>query len=141
METDTELAVLAALDAGATHLVITGALGGRWDHSLANILLLAHPRLAGINACIVTADTEIRLARGPATAALAGAQDDLVSLLALSPTVAGITTAGLHFPLRDEPLVLGLGRGISNVLLTDRAQVTLATGDLLVVVTHTAQQE
>ena len=43
LETDTELAVLAALDCGATRLIITGALGGRWDHSLANVFLLAHP--------------------------------------------------------------------------------------------------
>jgi thiamine pyrophosphokinase len=138
VETDTELAVLAALDAGATRLVLTGALGGRWDHSLANIYLLAHPRLAGIEAHIVSADSEIRLARGPATFSIAGAPDDLVSLLALSPTVTGITTSGLQYPLHEEPLYCGLGRGISNVLLGDTAQVTCSAGDLLIVVTHAA---
>ena len=138
VETNTELAVLAALDAGATRLVITGALGGRWDHSLANIALLVHPRLAGRDARIVTADTEIRLARGPARLLIAGAPGDLVSLLAFSPAVSGITTAGLHFPLHDEPLYCGLGRGISNVLLAGAAHVTCTQGDLLIVVTHTA---
>jgi thiamine pyrophosphokinase len=136
LETDTELAVLAALDAGATRLVLTGALGGRWDHSLANVLLLAHPRLAGHDVCIVTADTELRLLRGSVTGTLAGWPGDTVSLLALSATAAGITTTGLHYPLRAEPLHLGLGRGISNVLDSPPAHVTLAGGDLLVVVTH-----
>jgi thiamine pyrophosphokinase len=136
LETDTELAVLAALDRGATRLILTGALGGRWDHSLANVLLLAHPRLAGQDVRIVTADTELRLLRGPATLALDGWVGDTVSLLAFSPVAEGITTTGLHYPLAAEPLHLGLGRGISNVLAAPPAAVTLAGGDLLVVVTH-----
>src|SRR5688572_13072696 len=44
---DTELAVTAALDAGASEIVILGAVGGdRLDHELANLLLLADPALA-----------------------------------------------------------------------------------------------
>ncbi len=135
-ETDTELAVLAALDRGATRLVITGALGGRWDHSLANVFLLAHPRLIGQDVRIITADTELRLLRGPASHALDGHPGDTVSLLALSPAATGITTSGLHYPLQGEPLHLGLGRGISNVLAARLAAVTFTAGDLLVVVTH-----
>ena len=141
LETDTELAVLAALDMGATRLVVTGALGGRWDHSLANVLLLAHPRLVGQDVCLVSATTEMRLLRGPARQPLSGAAGDLVSLLALSPVVESITTQNLRYPLLAEPLHLGLGRGISNELLTTPAVVTLLAGDLLVVVTHGAGRE
>src|SRR5438067_713134 len=54
VETDAELGVLAAVEAGATEVVLTGALGGRWDHSLANLLLLTHPLLAQVPARIVT---------------------------------------------------------------------------------------
>ena len=136
VETDTELAVLAALERGATRLVITGALGGRWDHSLANVGLLAHPRLAGCDVCIVTADTEIRLLRGPAAAPVFGAAGDLVSLLPQTPVAAGITTTNLRYPLHGEPLYLGLGRGISNEIAAVPARVEVAQGDLLLVVTH-----
>ena len=85
---------------------------------------------------IITADTELRLLRGPTTLALDGRPGDTVSLLALSPTAEGITTTGLHYPLRAEPLHLGLGRGISNVLDTLLPAVTFTAGDLLVLVTH-----
>ena len=136
VETDTELAVLAALELGATRLVITGALGGRWDHSLANIGLLAHPRLAGIDVCLVTADTEIRLLRGPAQVAIGGAPGDLVSLLPQTPAATGITTSNLVYPLHGEPLYLGMGRGISNEIAAVPAQVQVEHGDLLLVVTH-----
>ena len=41
-ETDTELAVQAAIEQGATNITLLGALGGeRFDHTMANILLLA----------------------------------------------------------------------------------------------------
>ncbi|HEY4721353.1 MAG TPA: thiamine diphosphokinase, partial [Anaerolineae bacterium] len=38
--TDLELAIRHALERGATEIVIASALGGRWDQSLANMLLL-----------------------------------------------------------------------------------------------------
>src|SRR5689334_754444 len=42
-ETDLELALLYAAQAGATAIDVLGALGGRWDHTLANVALLALP--------------------------------------------------------------------------------------------------
>ena len=45
---DTELAVLAAIEAGADELTILGGLGGaRVDHALTNVALLEHAALAG----------------------------------------------------------------------------------------------
>ena len=56
-----------------------------------------------------------------------------VSLLPLSPTVEGVTTTGLAFPLEDEPLHQGPARGLSNVLTGTMATVTTRAGRLLVV--------
>ena len=48
---DTELAVLEAVRRGATEIVIVAALGGlRFDHALANVLLLGLPGSAGVTA-------------------------------------------------------------------------------------------
>src|SRR5262245_27513563 len=46
-ETDLELALLYAAELGATTIDVLGALGGRWDHTLANVALLALPELQG----------------------------------------------------------------------------------------------
>ena len=63
-ETDTELAVRAALARGADRLVIVGALGGpRVDHALANVGLLALAELAGRPAVILEARSRISLVR------------------------------------------------------------------------------
>jgi thiamine pyrophosphokinase len=42
-------------------------------------------------------------------------------------------TEGLLYPLRDEPLLSGPARGVSNVLTAPVARVTLRCGALLIV--------
>jgi thiamine pyrophosphokinase len=132
-ETDTELAILAALRLGAEGVVILGALGGRIDHALANIGLLSMPALAGRSAVILDAGSRLSLLVGPGTAALVGRRGDLVSLLPVGDAVEGVTTSGLVYPLDDEPLPAGTPRGLSNVVATDAASVRLRRGRLLIV--------
>ena len=139
-ESDTELAVLAALRRGADGVVIVGALGGtRIDHSLANIGLLGLPALAQRPAVIVDAGSRISLIQapgpdgGPIERQLAGRPGDLVSLLPAGPGVVGVTTDGLAYPLRDEPLPEGPARGLSNVRVAETASVIVRHGMLLVV--------
>jgi thiamine pyrophosphokinase len=139
-ESDTELAMLAAIRRGAGGIVIVGALGGaRIDHALANIELLALPELDGRPATILGAGARIGLIRAPDRAGdaverrLPGRLGDVVSLLPLGPGVEGVTTDGLAYPMADEPLPIGRTRGLSNVRATDEARVTVRRGLLLVI--------
>ena len=138
-ESDTELAVLACLRRGATAITIVGAFGGRLDHTLANIWLLALPALGERSAQLLDGRTRVSLLRGPAPdggaarRVLAGRPGDLVTLLPMGGDVEGVTTDGLQYPLRNEPLRLGPARGLSNVRLTTRATVSAARGLLLIV--------
>ena len=141
-QTDTELAIRAALARGADHLVIVGALGGRRiDHALANVGLLALADLAGRHAVVLDARSRISLLRATVPAGLpgddrltlAGAPGDLVSLLPHGGDVHGVTTDGLAFPLADEPLSLGSTRGVSNVIRRRGASVVVRRGFLLVI--------
>jgi thiamine pyrophosphokinase len=131
-ESDTELAVLAALARGATEVVIVGAIGGRLDHTIANLSLLAAPALAGRSCVILDERTRVTLLSGPAEQDFAGRPADIVSLLPLGDGVTGVTTTGLAYPLRDEPLPFGPARGLSNVRTAEVARVTVGTGRLLV---------
>jgi thiamine pyrophosphokinase len=139
-ESDTELAVLAALRRGADGVVIVGALGGtRVDHSLANIGLLALPVLAHRPAMLVDAGSRVSLIQAPGAdgdpveRTLTGRTGDTVSLLPAGPGVVGVTTGGLAYPLRDEPLPEGPARGLSNVRAAETASVTVRRGSLLIV--------
>jgi thiamine pyrophosphokinase len=139
-ESDTELAVLAAVRRGASRVVIVGALGGpRIDHSLANVGLLALPALVERSATLIDGRSRISLIRapgpdgGPVERRLDGRRGDIVSLLPVGPGVVGVTTAGLAYPLRDDPLPEGPARGLSNIRDRAQASVTVRAGLLLVV--------
>lgn len=141
-ESDTELAVLEALTHDPAEVLIIGALGGvRFDHSLANVGLLAMPQLAGRPAALLDARTRIRLISAPDAGgsvvrmALPGRVDDLVSLLPFGAGVVGVTTEGLAYPLADEPLPPGPARGLSNVRVAPDAAVAVRAGRLLVIET------
>jgi thiamine pyrophosphokinase len=154
-ESDTELALLAAIRRGATHVTVLGALGGkRFDHALANVGLLSLPDLETVEVELLDGVTRVRLLRAPsaggaggATGAvgaavscpLSGQTGDLVSLLPLGVPALGVTTDGLLYPLHDETLPLGPARGLSNVRIASGASVTLREGRLLVVETRTAR--
>jgi thiamine pyrophosphokinase len=139
-ESDTELAVREAIARGASGVIIVGGLGGdRIDHELANIGLLATAELGDRPASLLDARSRVTLVRAPAPRGepvlrrLAGRIGDLVSLLPLGDGVSGITTSGLGYPLRDEPLPAGPARGLSNVRERSDASVTVRAGMLLVV--------
>ena len=140
-ESDTELALLAALDAGPAQITILGALGGaRLDHELANVWLLGHPRLTGCDVRLVDAAVRMRLV-GPGRADLGGRIGDLVSLLPFAGDAGGLTTEGLRYPLRDERLRSGPSRGLSNVRVSSDASLTVGSGRILVVETPATLSE
>ena len=131
---DTELAVEAAIAAGATEIVLLGAAGGtRLDHELANVLLLVDPALAGLDVRLVRAGTTIRGLFAGHRLALGGAAGDLVSLLPIGGDAARVSTDGLRWPLESATLHIGRSRGLSNEVVAAPASVSLERGTLLVI--------
>jgi thiamine pyrophosphokinase len=134
-ETDTELAIMTALAQGASRITLLGALGGeRFDHSIANILLLAGFETTPIE--LVDGQARAWLLRGPGETHIEGKAGDLLSLFPLTQSAREVETEYLYYPLHRETLHFGKPRGISNVLLAEQARVALSEGLLLLV--HTA---
>jgi thiamine pyrophosphokinase len=132
-ESDLELAVAHAIAAGATEIVLLGALGGeRLDHETANLLLLADPGYDGVRLEARRGALRIRPIRGKGSLSLAGPVGSLVTLLPVNGDAEGVTTEGLRFPLHDETLRFGRARGLSNVVASLTANVTVRKGSLLV---------
>lgn len=138
-ETDLELALLHAARAGTNEILVLGALGGRLDQTVANVLLLALPALRGVNVRIVEGLQEAFLIRDEAL--VHGQPGDTLSLIPLGGDALGVTAEGVEWPLRDETLRFGLTRGVSNVLVGERARVGVRKGMLLCVLTRKADRE
>jgi thiamine pyrophosphokinase len=134
---DLELAVDRALRADPRRIVLLGAFGGgRLDHLLANVWLLGLPALQGHDVMALDATTRVRLLTGPGGAELSGRPGDLVTLIPFGDEAVGVTTEGLAYPLRDEPLPVGPSRGLSNVRSEPKAVVSVRAGRLLIIETH-----
>jgi thiamine pyrophosphokinase len=133
-ESDLELALLYAARQGVAEILVLGALGGRLDQTVANLLLMTHPALAGVTVRIVEGGQTAFLIRDRAL--IRGHPGDTVSLIPVGGDARGVTAEGLQWPLRDETLRFGPTRGISNVLLGRQARVHVREGILLCVVTR-----
>lgn len=127
-ETDLELAIFHALKCGATSIRIIGALGGRFDHALANLHLLA---LAPQKIEIYSEDTSIHIIESTKT--LEREDYKTLSLIPLTTEVTGIVTHGLVYPLNGETLKIGASRGISNEFKLNTAKVSVNSGLLLAI--------
>lgn len=129
--TDTELAICEALKMRASEAVLLGALGGRPDHSLANIFLMVSFKEKGLE--LKLADENWEMFVIDKKIEIAGEKGDILSLIPLTPKVQDVKTGGLYYPLKDETLVMGPARGISNVFVENVATVSIKDGLLLVI--------
>ena len=131
-ETDLELAVRRAVADGADEILLLGALGGRLDQTIANLLLPA--RLEWPVPILLADGRQLaRVLRGGETVTLHGAPGDTVSAVPLSAEVTGITYTGLEYPLTDAILPLGSTQGVSNRMAGGKATIRIDRGILLVV--------
>ena len=115
-------------------VLIYGALGKRWDQTIANLLLAGTSTFAAIR--LITGQQEFFFVHSGETLKIHGAPGDTVSLIPLGGSASGVTTCCLEYQLQDEELVFGSTRGISNVLKDDPAVVAVKNGLLAVLVIH-----
>ena len=131
-ETDLELALLYAEKQGADQIVIVGAMGGRMDMAIANILLITR---ASLSSCRIEVwhGEQTGWAIKPPGGNISGCPGDTVSLIPIVGCASGITTKGLKYPLKNEELSFASTRGISNLMDKPSAHITLSEGLLLLI--------
>ena len=129
--TDLELALDAAMGLGGRRIIVVGSAGGRLDHLVGSLLLLAADAYAGVQIDAQLGVAAVHVVRGRRS--LHGVPRELVSLFAVNGPAVGVVTSGLVYPLDGETLEPGSSRGTSNIFAAAEAQVSLVQGVLLVV--------
>ncbi|MGM9606759.1 MAG: thiamine diphosphokinase [Oscillospiraceae bacterium] len=129
-DTDMMLAVREGLARGCTRFLLYGGLGGRLDHTLANLHILAYLARRGCPAFLLGEDTAITAVHN---GALTFGQEHTgtFSLFAWGGTAQGVTLTGLLYPLENAALTLEHPLGVSNEFLGQTARVSVADGTLL----------
>jgi len=129
--TDLELALDAALRLEAERILVVGSAGGRLDHLLGSLLLLAGEKYGAVEIDARLGAAQVHVVRGERV--LAGEPGELISLFALGGPAEGVVTDGLVYPLRDETLEPGSSRGTSNEFAAAEARISVGRGVLLAV--------
>ncbi|VEN72605.1 Thiamine diphosphokinase [Candidatus Desulfarcum epimagneticum] len=132
-ETDLELAIRLAMERGAEKALVFGALGRRWDMTLANALIGAIPDFDNMDIRLIDGNQEIRVLKENRTHLFSGKKGEMISLIPICGHVRGITSTGLEYPLENSALEFGKTRGVSNSFSGEKASVHFRTGLLLCV--------
>lgn len=129
-DTDAALALrhLAACD----EILFVAPGGGRVDHALANLHLLAEAsRSARVRAVDEDARTWVVTPERPLALGLAAGA--LLSAIPFDEVVEGITYEGLEYPLADATMRAGDPYGVSNRTLAPPQRISVRRGRLVVI--------
>ena len=147
--TDTFVAMEKGVELGYQIFVFYGCLGGKIEHTMANLQHLAWLSQRGLQGwmtdgrCWLTAvsgcseddrgskpDRSSACGRLVLPARLAG----MVSVFCHSDRAEGVTIQGLKYTLQDAELTNGFPLGVSNEFVGERAEISVKKGTLLVAV-------
>lgn len=132
-DTDTALGLAVALAEAPDEIIILGATGTRFDHTLANVHLLRVALEHQVLTRIINEYNEISLVAPQQPGVVEGMPGDVFSLLPLTEKVTGVCVQGARWPLQDAVFIIGRPYGVSNRLAEARADITVASGLMLLI--------
>lgn len=126
--TDGELAIRYAISAGHKYLNLYGADGGRLDHVMYNVHLMAIAAKLGAK-CVIRAD-RYDVYYVNSTFELSVNVGDIISIVPFSSDVHIMSTEGLEYDINDKDMSKFTTIGVSNVAINDKIKVVVTTGDV-----------
>lgn len=131
-DTDTVFAMKTAVERGFCDFLLLGVIGGRLDHTLANVSALLWLHHQGKTAVAVDDYSELEIVS--ANAVQIPPRYPFFSLLNISGTAEGITIKNAKYPLENAAIQCDYQYGVSNEVLPGKiAEVSVAKGELLLI--------
>ncbi|MBP3477788.1 MAG: thiamine diphosphokinase [Lachnospiraceae bacterium] len=131
-DTDMLAALRIALARGYRSFRIYGGMGGRTDHTIANIQCLQFLKNQGAEGYLIS-DREMLFLIRNESIKFEPKSFGIFSLFALQKQVTGVTIRGMKYPLNQAELTDDYPIGISNEFIGEEAEVTVEEGTLLAV--------
>ena len=130
-ETDLFVAVSEGYELGFRKFLLLGCLGGRFDHTYANLTLLSY--WIDKDAEIVLRDEQNEIFMMNPGVHLLSKDKKYVSFFAYSEKVTALSLNGFKYPLNNYNLSNSCGLCVSNEILADNCTVSFESGKLLTV--------
>lgn len=132
-DTDTLAALRIALDKGYRNFLIYGAMGGRLEHTIANIQCLSFLKNQGAKAYIMDAEVMMTVIQNE-TVKFNKKMEGVLSMFSLGERAEGVTITGMKYCLNQAIVTNDYPIGISNEFIGEEGQVTVEKGMLLLIV-------
>ena len=131
-DTDTFHSIDIAIERGYTEFTIFGALGGRIDHSFANISALEYISEKGAKGILLSEKERVEfLPKGEYRYSYKG---KTFSLFPFGCSEVCVTYEGVFYPLDKFRIKSGLSLGISNVFTSDESKINIYDGNAILII-------
>lgn len=134
-DTDTMLAVKEAIASGCREVIMVGMLGGRLDHTLANIQTVVYAVRHGIRAAIADRGCYITAIKDGQSAVIPYEEGSHFSVFSHTDASHGVGISGAKYELESADITNAFPIGVSNAFLPGRdAVVSVGEGTLVIIV-------
>lgn len=130
-DTDMSIAIKEGIRAGYTAFHIYCGTGGRIDHTIANLQLLAYLSERGMQGFLFDRDS-VFTAITDAELALNRMDGGYVSVFSWSERSTGVYLKNLKYELHDAVLTNSFPLGVSNEFIGKESRITVGKGTLLI---------
>ncbi len=131
-DTDTLAALKFGLEQGHREFHLYGALGGRLEHTMANLQCLLFLKRVGAAGYIWDGNTMTTVIQNE-TLSFRKEMEGMLSVFAVGGKAEGVVEKGLKYLLDDAVLDENFPVGISNEFIGEKAELTVKNGSLLVI--------
>lgn len=132
-DTDTMHSVEVALNKGFEEIVILGALGGRFDHSFANVAVLAYIYEHGRRGVLLSENEKIEfLPVGHYE--YKDMKGKTFSLFPFGCPSVCVSYSGTKYPLDKYDVSSSVTLGVSNVFISDMATIDIYDGNAILII-------
>ena len=128
-DTDMLIAIKAGLAAGYRSFALYGGLGGRLDHTVANLQHLLYLSDHNAQGCLLDAKNEAFII--DKSRMIPRKKGYKLSFFSADTACCGVSLRGVKYPLAEATLTNAFPLGVSNEFAGDRCEVSLRSGRLL----------
>lgn len=134
-DTDTMICLKYGIKRGFDDFFILGGLGGRLDHTIANLQTMSYALDQGKSIWILDGKNRTTL-RTPGSLKIERLEDYFISLFSYGASCSGVTIRGVKYPLENHLLTSSFPLGVSNEFLKEIAEINHSSGRLLIVLSQ-----
>lgn len=134
-DTDTMICLKYGMDQGFDDFRVLGGLGGRLDHTVANLQTMAFAVDQGKSIWFLDGKNRAAL-KNPGAFTVPRLNGNKISLFSFGECCEGVTIRGVKYPLENHLLRNSFPLGVSNEFFDEAAEISHTAGKLLIILSH-----